>query len=99
MPPRQASHLSRAWDLAAQYLSFQKQCLESLWHAGGWYNIVAFKHMQEVEVPLLDAFHITLPMWQMHMKDKDCSHYCSPGAYEVWTYLLTDMLKATALRD
>ena len=55
--------------------------------------------MREVEVPLLDAYHITLPMWQMHMKDKDCSHYCSPGAYEVWTYLLTDMLKGAALRD
>ncbi len=51
------------------------------------------------EVPLLDAYHITLPMWQMHMKDKDCSHYCSPGAYEVWTYLLTDMLKGTDLRE
>lgn len=67
--------------------------------AGGWYNSIAFKHMREVEVPLLDAYHITLPMWQMHMKDKDCSHYCSPGAYEVWTYLLTDMLKGAALRD
>jgi hypothetical protein len=67
--------------------------------AGGWFNSIAFKHMQEVAVPLLDTFHITLPMWQMHMKDKDCSHYCSPGAYEVWTYLLADMLKITSLRD
>ena len=67
--------------------------------ARGWYNSVAFQHMQEADVPLLDAFHITLPMWQMHMKDKDCSHFCSPGAYEVWTYLLTDMLKAAKLRE
>ena len=67
--------------------------------AGGWFNSIAFKHMQEVQVPLLDAYHITLPMWQMHMKDMDCSHYCSPGAYEVWTYLLADMLKNTSLRD
>ncbi len=78
--------------------AFRAKCHRG-WHAGGWYNSVAFKHMREVGVPLLDAFHITLPMWQMHMKDKDCSHYCSPGAYEVWTYLLTDMLKGTALRD
>ena len=33
--------------------------------AGGWFNSIAFKHMQEVQVPLLDAYHITLPMWQM----------------------------------
>ena len=67
--------------------------------ARGWYNEVAFRHMREADVPLFDAYRITLPMWQMHMKDRDCTHFCSPGAYEVWTYLLSDTLKSTELRN
>ena len=66
--------------------------------AGGWHNEVAFRHIQEVGVPVLNAYRITLPMWQMHAKG-DCMHYCSPGAYEVWTYLLSRTLKTMALRD
>ena len=66
--------------------------------AGGWYNQVAFRHMREADVPIFDAYRITLPMWQMHMKERDCTHYCSPSAYEAWTYLLSDLLKTMELR-
>ena len=67
--------------------------------AGGWYNQVAFRHMQEVNVPILDAYRITLPMWQLHMKERgDCVRYCSPGAYDTWTYLLTQLIKGLELR-
>ncbi|CAL8460652.1 g182 [Coccomyxa elongata] len=67
--------------------------------AGGWYNEIAFRHMKEAGVTIFDAYKITLPMWQMHMKDKDCTHFCNPGAYEVWTYLLSDLLKGLQLRE
>ena len=68
-------------------------------NAGGWYNEIAFRHMREAGVTIFDAYKITLPMWQMHMKDKDCTHFCNPGAYEVWTYLLSDLLKGVQLRE
>lgn len=67
--------------------------------AGGWYNQIAFQHMREAGVTIFDAYRITLPMWQMHMKDRDCTHFCNPGAYEVWTYLLSDLLKSLTLRE
>ena len=67
--------------------------------AGGWYNQIAFRHMQEVDVPVFDAHRITLPMWQMHMRERgDCTHYCSPGAYETWTYLLSEQLRGLELK-
>lgn len=48
-------------------------------HAGGWYNKVAAPVLRAADIPIFDAFHETLPLWQFHMWDKDCTHFCFPG--------------------
>ena len=67
--------------------------------AGGWYNSVATPVIQAADIPVFDVYHETLPLWQFHMWDKDCTHYCHPGPYQIWTYLLADMLRTLKLRD
>ncbi|KAK9908972.1 hypothetical protein WJX75_005467 [Coccomyxa subellipsoidea] len=67
--------------------------------AGGWYNSVATPLISAAGIPIFDAYHETVPLWQFHMWDKDCTHFCHPGPYELWTFLLTDMLRNSAVRD
>jgi hypothetical protein len=67
--------------------------------AGGWYNSVATPVIRAADIPMFDVYHETVPLWQFHMWDKDCTHYCHPSSYEVWTYLLADMLQGMELRD
>lgn len=67
--------------------------------AGGWYNSVAAPLIRAAGIPIFDAYHETVPLWQFHMWDKDCTHFCHPGPYELWTFLLTDMMKGLQLRD
>ena len=40
---------------------------------------VASPVLREAGIPIFDAFHETLPLWQFHMWDKDCTHFCFPG--------------------
>ena len=67
--------------------------------AGGWYNSVATPIVQAAGIDVFDAFPETVPLWSFHMWDKDCTHYCMPGPYELWTYLLTQKLRTTTFRD
>ena len=58
------------------------------------------QHMvQAAGLDILNAFPETVPLWSFHMWDKDCTHYCMPGPYELWTYMLTQKLKNTTFRD
>ena len=67
--------------------------------AGGWYNSVATPIIQAAGLDILNAFPETVPLWSFHMWDKDCTHYCMPGPYELWTYLLAQKLKTMTFRD
>jgi hypothetical protein len=67
--------------------------------AGGWYNSVAASIIREAGIPVFDTYNETVPLWQFHMWDKDCTHFCHPGPYELWTFLLTDLMKGVHLRD
>ena len=55
---------------------------------GGWYNIVAFDIMRQAGVHIFDTYKMTQPLWQYHMSQDDCTHFCNPSAYELWMYLL-----------
>ena len=67
--------------------------------AGGWYNSVATPLIRAAGIDVFDAFPETVPLWSFHMWDKDCTHYCMPGPYELWTYMLTQQLRTTTFRD
>ncbi len=54
---------------------------------------------QAAGLDILNAFPETVPLWSFHMWDKDCTHYCMPGPYELWTYMLTQKLKKMSFRD
>ena len=51
-------------------------------------ELASFSMYRTAECHWPDAHGIGLPMWRMHVKDSACLS----GAYEVWTYLLTDIL-------
>ncbi len=55
--------------------------------------------VQAAGLDILNAFPETVPLWSFHMWDKDCTHYCMPGPYELWTYMLTQKLKTTTFKD
>ena len=55
--------------------------------------------VQAAGLDILNAFPETVPLWSFHMWDKDCTHYCMPGPYELWTYMLTQKLKNTTFKD
>jgi len=54
---------------------------------------VAFEVMRASSIPIFSAYKETLPLWDFHLKDKDCTHFCNPSAYELWTYLLKEHLR------
>ena len=61
------------------------------WRAWGSQNVF-HAAMQASAINILDTYHETVPLWDFHLKDKDCTHYCMPSGYELWTYLLKEKL-------
>ena len=62
-------------------------------------NSTSVVTVQAAGLDILNAFPETVPLWSFHMWDKDCTHYCMPGPYELWTYMLTQKLKNTTFKD
>ena len=48
--------------------------------------------VQASAINILDTYHETVPLWDFHLKYKDCTHFCNPSGYELWTYLLKEKL-------
>ena len=61
--------------------------------AGGWFNAEAFEVMGRSHIEVFSAYNETLPLAGFHLKDRDCTHFCNPSAYELWTYLLAEKLR------
>ena len=38
----------------------------------------------------------SVPLWATHKPD-ECTHWCSPSAYHLWLYLLSNLLRASGL--
>ena len=60
--------------------------------AGGWFNKEAFEVMGASRIEIFNAYNATQPLWNFHLKDTDCTHFCNPSGYELWTYLLAEKL-------
>jgi hypothetical protein len=44
----------------------------------------------------LRLYNATAPLWQSHLPG-ECSHWCHPSAYQLWLYLLNDVLRDSQL--
>ena len=49
--------------------------------------------MRRSHIEVFSAYNKTLPLGHFHLKDRDCTHFCNPSAYELWTYLLAQKLR------
>ena len=49
--------------------------------------------LQASSINIFSAYNETLPLWDFHLKDRDCTHFCNPSGYELWTYLLKEKLR------
>jgi hypothetical protein len=55
--------------------------------AGGWRNQITTPLFRGVGVPIHGTWNDSLGMWAGHV-GQDCTHFCSPGAYNVWVWSL-----------
>ncbi|EFN56574.1 hypothetical protein CHLNCDRAFT_144253 [Chlorella variabilis] len=44
----------------------------------------------------LQIYNATVPLWDSHLPG-ECSHWCQPSAYQLWLYLLNDVLRDSEL--
>jgi hypothetical protein len=65
--------------------------------SGGAYNRAATPILEAAGIPVLHTYNATRPLWRMHLKDGDCTHYCHPSSYELWTFLLAQLLPSVQL--
>lgn len=58
--------------------------------AGGNYNRAAAKHLPRFAAAHLQTWNASVPLYDSH-KPGECTHWCSPGAYHLWLYLLNNV--------
>ncbi len=46
---------------------------------GGAFNRAALPVMGAAGIPVLHTYNATLPLWRLHLRDGDCTHFCHPG--------------------
>ena len=73
------------------YCSEWQEYLEAVWCR---YNSEVFPLLRDANISIWDTYNVTLPLWQYHMWERDCTHFCHPSAYEVWTFLLFKHLES-----
>lgn len=59
--------------------------------AGGWRNIITNPIIAAAGMPVHATWNDTVPMYDGHTKS-ECSHFCSPGPYNVWIWSLWRLL-------
>lgn len=65
--------------------------------AGGWRNAVASPLLAAAGVPILPAWNESLPMHHLH-EPGECTHFCTPGGFDVSTWQLWRLLRSMQLR-
>lgn len=58
---------------------------------GGWRNKLSEPIMRASGIHYLQTWNESVPLWGGHMPG-ECSHFCAPGAYNIWLYQLWAML-------
>jgi hypothetical protein len=63
---------------------------------GGAFNLLARKRVDMLGHAHLAIWPATLPLHFAHLKT-ECTHFCQPGAYQLWTFLLAEVLRKEGL--
>lgn len=58
---------------------------------GGWRNAIADPILEEAGIPIQHVWNDTVPLWGGHVVG-ECTHFCHPGAYSLWTAQLYHIL-------
>lgn len=64
--------------------------------AGSWRNVVAAPLVPRLADAHLRIYNASVPLWESHLPG-ECSHWCHPAAYELWVFLLNDVLRDSGL--
>jgi hypothetical protein len=64
--------------------------------AGGLSNIAAAPAIPQLADAHLRTWNDSVPLWDSHLLE-DCTHWCSPGTYQMWLYKLNDVLRDSDL--
>ncbi|KAL4448513.1 hypothetical protein ABPG75_005732 [Micractinium tetrahymenae] len=56
--------------------------------AGGWRNIVSLPIWKASGIPISHTWNDTVVLHEGHTKPWDCTHFCSPGVYNIWIWSL-----------
>ena len=59
---------------------------------GGYRNIISRPVMQRANIPYLDTWNETIPLFYVH-REGECSHFTANSAYSVWVWLLAGKLR------
>ncbi|KAI3427123.1 hypothetical protein D9Q98_007060 [Chlorella vulgaris] len=64
--------------------------------AGGRYNLAAAPIVPNISDAHLHIWNGSAPLWRSHWPG-ECSHWCHPGPYQLWLFLLNDLLQRQSL--
>ena len=82
------------WHSPEGYLETWNPALSSLLH-GGTRNHASSQMLAAVNVPVIDVYNHTVPLWQYH-RENQCTNYCFPSAPEMGVYGLYAALEKEA---
>lgn len=60
--------------------------------AGGTWNVAAAPLVESLADAHLRTWNASVHLWDSHMPG-ECTHWCQPSAYHLWTYLLNGVLR------
>lgn len=69
---------------------------DPLVRAGGLFNIVAAPAISLLADAHLRTWNDSVPLWDSHVPG-ECTHWCSPGTYQMWLYKLNELLREAGL--
>lgn len=69
---------------------------EATARAGGTWNAAAARLVPRLADAHLATWEASVGLWDSHMPG-ECTHWCQPGAYQIWLYLLNGVLRDHAL--
>lgn len=59
---------------------------------GGWMNVISRPMMAAMPLAILNSWNISTNLWPWHVGGPDCTHFCHPSIYEIWLFILDEML-------
>lgn len=80
----------------AALLSHSLLQLRATFLQGGLHNMAARRYVSQLGEGHLQLWAPTVRLYYTHLK-RECTHFCQPGPYQLWTYLLNQVLRDAGL--